>query len=85
MRIGRRDAEQSGDFFLTAAGSQIPQLAQDEREQVSRESLAPGAPVSVLAGYETCLFVFLCSARAYTPATEGVTRQEQDPQPSGCW
>lgn len=32
---------QSGDFFLTTAGSQIPELAQDER----KESLAPCASV----------------------------------------
>lgn len=33
---------QSGDFFLTAASSQIPELAQDETA-VNKESLAPCA------------------------------------------
>lgn len=33
---------QSGDFFLTTASSQIPELAQDERA-VRMESLAPCA------------------------------------------
>lgn len=37
---------QSGDFFLTAASSQIPELAQDETA-VNKESLAPCASVWV--------------------------------------
>lgn len=44
---------QSGDFFLTTAGSQIPELAQDERA-VRKESLAPCASVWVTSDCEIC-------------------------------
>lgn len=52
---------------------------------VSRESLAQGAPVSVSAGCETCLFAFPYSAGAYALAPARMTRPEQDPQPRGRW
>lgn len=41
-----KGTSQSGDFFLTTAASQIPELAQDERV-VSKESLAPRPSVWV--------------------------------------
>lgn len=40
LRINRTESSQSGDLFLAAAASQIPELAQDERA-VGKESLAP--------------------------------------------
>lgn len=42
----REGTSQSGDFFLTTASSQIPELAQDERA-VNKKSLAPCASVWV--------------------------------------
>lgn len=52
---------QSGDFLLTTAGSQIPELAQDERA-VRKESLAPCASVWVTSDCEICSFA--CSYNA---------------------
>lgn len=63
LKIDRRETSQSGDFFLTAVGSQIPKLAQDERA-VSKESLAQGAYVSVASDCEICLFAYLYSTEA---------------------
>lgn len=47
LRINRRETLQSGDFVLTAAGSQIPRLAQDERA-VSRESGTVSVSLNVI-------------------------------------
>lgn len=48
---------QSGDFSLTRAASQIPELARDERA-LSKESLAPCASVWVTSDCEIHWFAY---------------------------
>lgn len=62
----REGTSQSGDFFLTTASSQIPELAQDERA-VNKKSLAPCASVWVTTGLRTLLVCILVQYWSLTP------------------
>lgn len=67
---------QSGDFFLTEAGSQIPRLAHDERI-VHKESLAQEAYVSVWSDCEILMFAHSYSTGAQALVTVPCLRRSR--------
>lgn len=72
------ETSQSGDFFLSAAGSQIPQLAQDERT-VNQERLAQCMSLCLVSpDCEICLFAY-CTVLDIV----WITVQDLDLRPTG--